>query len=175
MDHHVKQINYIILWWSKDEDSIETCLLGSLPVLSAHSFASNWQLLFLNQRKRENGRRNDFNDQVSTKECARRGDRTRGRLHARRTRFRSSYRARCTLRRFIVQRPFTAVVHVSVRTYVRTLRRFVAPAIVRPYIRTHANMTHCTQLFLCTCPSACQSVQSQTHRKVMHDRVESAS
>ena len=35
-------------------------LLGSLPVLSAHSFASNWQLLFLNQRKRENGRRNVF-------------------------------------------------------------------------------------------------------------------
>ena len=34
-------------------------LLGSLPVLSAHSFASNWQLLFLNQRKRENGRRNE--------------------------------------------------------------------------------------------------------------------
>ena len=35
-------------------------LLGSLPVLSAHSFASNWQLLLLNQRKRENGRRNVF-------------------------------------------------------------------------------------------------------------------
>ena len=35
-------------------------LLGSLPVLSAHSFASNWQLLFLNQQKRENGRRNFF-------------------------------------------------------------------------------------------------------------------
>ena len=35
-------------------------LLGSLPVLSAHSFASNWQLLFLNQRKWENGRRNVF-------------------------------------------------------------------------------------------------------------------
>ena len=35
-------------------------LLGSLPVLSAHSFASNWQLLFLNQWKRENGRRNVF-------------------------------------------------------------------------------------------------------------------
>ena len=32
-------------------------LLGSLPVLIAHSFASNWQLLFLNQWKRENGRR----------------------------------------------------------------------------------------------------------------------
>ena len=31
--------------------------IGSLPVLSAHSFASNSQLLFLNQRKRENGRR----------------------------------------------------------------------------------------------------------------------
>ena len=30
------------------------------PLLSAHSFASNWHLLFLNQRKRENGRRNVF-------------------------------------------------------------------------------------------------------------------
>ena len=28
--------------------------------VSTHSFASNWQLLFLNQRKRENGRRNFF-------------------------------------------------------------------------------------------------------------------
>ena len=35
-------------------------LLGSLPVFSAHSFASNWQLPFLNQRKEENGRRNYF-------------------------------------------------------------------------------------------------------------------
>ena len=35
-------------------------LLGSLPVLSAHSFASNWRLTFLNQRKRESGRRNVF-------------------------------------------------------------------------------------------------------------------
>ena len=35
-------------------------LLGGLPVLSAHSFASNWQMLFLNQRRRENGRRNVF-------------------------------------------------------------------------------------------------------------------
>ena len=34
--------------------------LGNLPVLNAHSFASNWQLLFLNQRKRDNGRRNVF-------------------------------------------------------------------------------------------------------------------
>ena len=33
---------------------------SSLPVLIAHSFTSNWQLLFLNQRKRENGRRNVF-------------------------------------------------------------------------------------------------------------------
>ena len=30
---------------------------GCLAVLSAHSFASNWQLPFLNQRKGENGRR----------------------------------------------------------------------------------------------------------------------
>ena len=35
-------------------------LLGSLPVLSAHSFPSNWQLSFLNQPKGENGRRNYF-------------------------------------------------------------------------------------------------------------------
>ena len=35
-------------------------LLGSLPVLSAHSFATNKQLLFLNQRKKENGRRIEF-------------------------------------------------------------------------------------------------------------------
>ena len=35
-------------------------LLGSLPVLFAHSFTSNWHLLFLNQRKRENCHRNFF-------------------------------------------------------------------------------------------------------------------
>ena len=35
-------------------------LLGSLPVLSAHSLASNWQLPFLNQRKGENDHRNYF-------------------------------------------------------------------------------------------------------------------
>ena len=33
-----------------------------------------------------------FHDQVSTKECVGRGDRTRARLHAKRTRLRSSYR-----------------------------------------------------------------------------------
>ena len=35
-------------------------LLGSLPVLNTHSFASNWQLPFLNQRKGENGLRHYF-------------------------------------------------------------------------------------------------------------------
>ena len=35
-------------------------LLGSLPVLSAHSFASNLQLPFLNPRKGENSSRNYF-------------------------------------------------------------------------------------------------------------------
>ena len=55
-------------------------LVGSLPVLSAHSFPSNWQLLFLNQRKRENGRRIFYHDQVSTKEFSGHGDRTRGAL-----------------------------------------------------------------------------------------------
>ena len=35
-------------------------LLGSLSVLGVHSFASNWQLPFLNQWKGENGHRNLF-------------------------------------------------------------------------------------------------------------------
>ena len=35
-------------------------LLGSLPVLSVHSYASNWQLPFLNQRQGENSRTNYF-------------------------------------------------------------------------------------------------------------------
>ena len=37
-----------------------TSLLGSLQVLSAHSFANNWQLPFLKQRKGENGRKKYF-------------------------------------------------------------------------------------------------------------------
>ena len=37
-----------------------TSLLGSLLVLSAHSFASNLQLPFLKQWKGENGRKNYF-------------------------------------------------------------------------------------------------------------------
>ena len=43
--------------------NLATLFLGNPPrqfTLRAHSFASNWQLLFLNQRKRENGRRNIF-------------------------------------------------------------------------------------------------------------------
>ena len=44
--------------------TLTTLFLGKpprhLPVLSAHSFASNWQLLSLKQRKRENGSRNFF-------------------------------------------------------------------------------------------------------------------
>ena len=35
-------------------------LRGMLPVLSAHPFAINWQMLFPNQHKRKNGRRNIF-------------------------------------------------------------------------------------------------------------------
>ena len=41
-------------------------LLGRLPVLSAHSFANNWQLPFLSQRKGKNGRTFFFRDQIST-------------------------------------------------------------------------------------------------------------
>ena len=49
MSFRVRSVTLINYSWAS--------LLGSLPVLSAHSFTSNWQLLFLNQRKRENGRR----------------------------------------------------------------------------------------------------------------------
>ena len=55
--------------------SVSGQALSSLPVLSAHSFASNWQLLFWNQQKRENGRWKCFHDQVSMKACTGRGDR----------------------------------------------------------------------------------------------------
>ena len=41
---------------------------GRWPVLSAHPFAINWQLLFLNQRKRKNGRRNNFMTKSSRKD-----------------------------------------------------------------------------------------------------------
>ena len=61
--------------------------------------------------------------------------------------------------------------HPSVRPYAKTIRCTCNCSSVR----TYANTTHCTEFFLRTCPSACQSVQSQTHRKVMHDRFESAS
>ena len=67
-------------------------LLGSLPVLSAHSFASNWQLLFLNQRKRENERRNLFMTKSPRKNVPDMGIELGA--HAKRTGFRSSYRAR---------------------------------------------------------------------------------
>ena len=40
--------------------NISTLFLGNLPVLSAHSFASNWQLPFLNQRERDRMARNYF-------------------------------------------------------------------------------------------------------------------
>ena len=46
------QLTYLHCSWAS--------LIGSLPVLSAHSFASNWRLPFLNQRKGENGCRNYF-------------------------------------------------------------------------------------------------------------------
>ena len=68
--------------------TLTTLFLGNLPVLSAHSvfsahsFASNWQLLFLNQQ-RENGRRNCFMTKSPWKSV----------LYAKRTHFRSSYHA----------------------------------------------------------------------------------
>ena len=52
---------------------LSTLFLGklpqsSLPVLSAHLFAINSRMLFLNQRKRKNGRRNIFMTKSSRKD-----------------------------------------------------------------------------------------------------------
>ena len=44
-------------------------LLGSLQVLSAHSFTSNWQMPFLNPRKGQNDRRIIIVWPISTKKC----------------------------------------------------------------------------------------------------------
>ena len=69
-------------------------LLGSLPVVSAHSFDSNWQLPFLNQQKGENGHRNYFMTNLLEKNVAGLEDGTRDRPHTRRMRIRLSYCAR---------------------------------------------------------------------------------
>ena len=63
-------------------------LLGSLPVLSAHSFASNWQLPLLTQRKGEDGPIN-VNERMF---CRTWGSNPRP-SHIRQTHIRSSYRA----------------------------------------------------------------------------------
>ena len=46
---------------------------SSLPVLSAHSFAINWQLLFLNQWKRKNGRKISSWPNLHQRMCRTRG------------------------------------------------------------------------------------------------------
>ena len=66
-------------------------LHGRLPVLSAHSFASNWQLPLLNQQKGENGRRNYFMTKFHERMLP---DVRADHPHTRRTCIRSSYRAR---------------------------------------------------------------------------------
>ena len=71
-------------------------LLGSLSVLSAHSFASNWQLLEGREWPQEL-----FHDQTPWKNVAGREDRTRNRPHTRRTSIRSSYRARLVRNRVV--------------------------------------------------------------------------
>ena len=55
------------------------------------------KLLFLNQRKRENGRKNLFMTKSPRKNVPDIGIKLGGRLHAKRTCFRSSYRARFAL------------------------------------------------------------------------------
>ena len=68
-------------------------LLCSLPILRAHSFPSNWQLPFLNQRKGGNGHRNYFMwDQSPRKKVAGHEDQTRDRPHTRRMHIRPTSR-----------------------------------------------------------------------------------
>ena len=55
-----RSVNLTTLFLGKDRFLV---LILSRPV--------NWQLPFLNLRKGENGRRNCFHDQISTKECGR--------------------------------------------------------------------------------------------------------
>ena len=78
--------------------SISPCswarLLGSLQVLSAYSFANNWQLPFLNQGKGENGRRNYFMTKLHERMLPDVKNRPRDSPHTRWTRIRSSYCAR---------------------------------------------------------------------------------
>ena len=68
-------------------------LLGSSPVFSSHSFASNWQLPFLNQRKGENAVGFIAWPIPMTEECCRTWG-SNQRPHTRRTSIRPSYRAR---------------------------------------------------------------------------------
>ena len=70
--HHMCLVTLLLNWWVFYSPSthfrsfrvrsvnLATLFLGSLPVLSDHSFANNWQLPFLNQRKGDNGCRMFF-------------------------------------------------------------------------------------------------------------------
>ena len=57
--------------------NLSTQFLGCFSVLSAHSFASNWQLPFLNQQKGENGCRNYFMTNLHEQFCRARGSNLR--------------------------------------------------------------------------------------------------
>ena len=54
-------------------------------IVSAHSFASNWKLPFLNRRKGDNGRRTFFMTNLLPRMCAGREDGIRDWPHTRRT------------------------------------------------------------------------------------------
>ena len=78
---------------------LTTLLLGKLPggsflVLSVHSFAINWRLLLLNQRRRKNGRRNIFVTKSLRKNVPDVGGRSRVRLHLNPSRYPPCYPAR---------------------------------------------------------------------------------
>ena len=89
--------------------NLSTLFPGKSPrqftsIVSAHSFASNWQLPFLNQRKGDNGHRMFFMTNLLPRTCAGREDGIRDQPHTRRRPVRPSYRARqkkCKSRRVV--------------------------------------------------------------------------
>ena len=75
--------------------NLSTLFLGKPPRQFTSTFASNWQLPFLNQGKEENGRR-DYFIQSPRKNVAGREDPTCHRPHTKRTRIRPIYHALLT-------------------------------------------------------------------------------
>ena len=110
-------------------------------IVSAHSFASNWQLSFLNQRKGDNGHRTFFLTNLLPRMCAGREDGICDRPHTRRTRVRPRT---TTAKKFKSRR----VVHAAERlTIPRSMSsvRYSLEAIFKSLTQT---ASRCTKPFI---------------------------